>query len=139
MNTTWTKFSERLPEGIDGPIWCHKADTRQTHCFRTVSEMRRVEPLWESYTHWMMADAPELPKEEAQEEKDERAFMDFIYKAEDSQPWAPYARGAWRAALRYERAEVAKDWAKFVEGARFEYEEFPLAIKRLRKRVGLDK
>ena len=133
--STWTKFSERLPE----------EGVREVFVIPTIGAppfvaKRKIFGSWTDWAYnlaWHPITYPELPKEETQEEKDRHA-SDSAWS--DAQHKCALNGGGWFtegffAGLRYERAEVAKELAKTVVGIMPDVE----AVDRLRRRVGLDK
>jgi hypothetical protein len=140
MKQEWTKFSDRLPpEEIDTVF----VETRSGHIqiWERDNTMNRT---WKDYAEsndkWHPITYPELPKrEETQGEKDATALKAWAGKWRD----CPFlnADDAWHAALRYERAENAKDLEEVVAVVHTipTGNRHAMAVKRLRKRAGLDK
>jgi hypothetical protein len=136
---TWTKFSERLPEGAAAFIhWADKTlcVVRPTVSWRDWVAAQEVIPLaWHPITY------PELPKEKSQTENDAvacyeawvRRGIDYMHDSPGSVS-EDFSLG-WMLALRYERAEVAK----LVSRIPCPHASVSSARDQLRKRCGLDK
>jgi hypothetical protein len=137
MENKWTKFSERLPEESQEQVYMALPNGKVSTTRRNPGNPwadyygRDLQPaaMWHPITY------PELPREETQEEKD-RTAMEASWR---NLTWRPLVgedyREAWNTALRYERAEAAKELANTVVGIMPDVE----AVDRLRKRCGLDK
>lgn len=137
-NMTWTKFSERLPE--------HEADEvfviARPGGAPFVAKRGSLR-TWKDWSHcyaWHFMTYPEVPKEETQREKDE-AILRVAWGNCGNQTrteWSWFADGFF-SALRYERAEVAKELVHINPGYYEGNAERREILNRLRRRVGLDK
>lgn len=133
---TWTKFSERLPEESQEQVYMAPPNGKVSTTRRNPGNPwadyygRDLQPaaMWHPITY------PEVPKEETQKEKDRAAYESCISTGTFSY------NVVWDAALRYERAEVAKE-LNTGAGNIAVRSKIPSmeAINRLRRRVGLDK
>jgi hypothetical protein len=141
---TWTKFSERLPEEGVGEVfvaWPQGIEVSKRQRSETWSDYRDIvssvaDLAWHPITY------PELPKEPHQSVKDHKA-ADSAWS--DAQHKCALNGGGWFtegffAALRYERAEVAKSLAHLPrEYTAIVPETYFSSLGVLRRRVGLDK
>lgn len=144
---TWTKFSERLPEESATAVFVSWDDRSTTIVHHPVGMFSgSVCPI--KWRDWLPSNAnavmwhpityPEVPKEETQEDKD-LAWLKQWKRETWKDSLKALSHGSLNeavlAALRYERAEVAKELSDVI-GADL---PSPTAINRLRRRVGLDK
>lgn len=134
--TTWTKFSERLPEESDLPVLLWNARVPKAKYTATKEALRCQLTLVHCFTHWMPAPPPP-PRELDQAEKDAQAMERAWINAE---PVCGRNGGGWFAegferGLKYERAEVAKELAQLQPMLPEDHQ----STATLLKRVGLDK
>jgi hypothetical protein len=138
MNTTtWTKFSDRLPEESIKEVFA--LDNGQVKVWQQNNGWlfyERTDVYWHPITY------PELPRELDQAEKDmnamERAMVE-VGPVTGVNKWGWFAEGFERG-IKYERAEIAK-LLNTGEGNPWMRSKIPSidALNQMRKREGIDK
>lgn len=106
METKWRKINGG--ETVEAPCWL--TDGKKV----TRIDVAFMWPIPGMWTHWRPAEpTPEPPREPSHDEMDEKAYIQFVehnhrpaFSGVPESGLTPSM--AWRAALAYERAEIAK-------------------------------